>query len=305
MQKLDVSDQTAFHSGEIAAQARVGMDEKLANVGNQYIRPYFLDQHRQFFEKLPFIVVSGCDSQGLVWITLLMGHKGFIRSTTDKALTLNTTVTSGDALEEALKAGTEVGLIGIELHSKRRNRASGTITKGADNNLHFTLNQSYGNCPKYITPRTWQPIAISDSAMTVSKQTRLTQSMQQLIANADTLFVGSGYLNPEAEGYGETKTKSFGMDASHRGGPSGFVVVLNDRELVLPDYSGNNFFNTIGNLSINPQVGLLFIDFNSGDRLQINGRATVDWGSEKIAEHEGAKRLLNIEIDHINFMHVS
>lgn len=292
-----------FHKGELQVQKQVGSYESLAYWGEKAIRPYFPEQHRTFFSQLPFLVISACDESGLPWVTLLTGRQHFISSPDDRHLhfALNDLnekkaetrhVAIGDALDNALTVGTDIGLVGIELHSRRRNRASGFLSKADANGLTFEVVQSYGNCPQYISERDWYAVDIDEKATQVTRHKQLTSAMQSWIANADTLFIGSGYR-------AENEHESNGMDASHRGGAKGFVSVINERQLVIPDYAGNNFFNTIGNLIVNPLVGLLFIDFEEGNLLQLSGRATIDWDSEEVNKYAGAHRLLNIEIDHV------
>ncbi|MEO9274683.1 pyridoxamine 5'-phosphate oxidase family protein [Marinomonas sp. 5E14-1] len=283
---------SAFHKGEIQVQKHVGMYEEMAHWGAKVVRPFFIEQHRLFFSELPFAVVSALDSQGKPWVTLLAGKQGFMHFPDDKTLHFATQPIQGDALEEAFVEGADIGLIGIELGNRRRNRATGSIAKNDGKGITFEVSQSFGNCPQYISERTWKYAETNVDDMSSTRHSVLTESMQKWIACADTLFIGSGYKE-------EGEHRSNGMDASHRGGSPGFMKVLNERQLVLPDYSGNNFFNTIGNLILNPLVGLLFLDFEKGNMLQITGRAEVDWDSDKIQEHPGAHRLLNIEIDEI------
>ena len=283
---------SAFHQGEIQAQKHVGMHEEMAHWGAKAIRPFFIEQHRLFFSELPFAVVSATDSQSKPWVTLLAGKQGFMHFPDDKTLHFATQPIQGDALEEAFVEGTNVGLVGIELSNRRRNRATGSITSKNEQGITFKVSQSFGNCPQYISERVWHYVDTHSKDMSSTRHTSLTPSMQEWISNADTLFIGSGY-NEGGE------HRSNGMDASHRGGSPCFMKVLNERQLVLPDYSGNNFFNTIGNLILNPLVGLLFLDFEKGNMLQITGRVDIDWDSDKIAEHPGAHRLLNIEIDEV------
>ena len=87
------------------------------------------------------------------------------------------------------------------------------------------------------------------------------------------------------------------MDAAHRGGSRGFVEVVDDRTLLIPDYSGNNHFNTIGNLVLDPRAGLLFVDFESGGMLQMTGRTEMDWDSKELGRFPGARRLIRFTLD--------
>lgn len=120
----------------------------------------------------------------------------------------------------------------------------------------------------------------------------LTAAQQAWIAAADTFFIASGH---RADG----DHPAFGMDASHRGGDRGFVEVTDGTRLVFPDYAGNNHYNTIGNLAVDPRVGLLFVDFETGSLLQLTGRATIDWDSPAVADSPGARRLVTIDIDDV------
>jgi ferredoxin-NADP reductase len=86
------------------------------------------------------------------------------------------------------------------------------------------------------------------------------------------------------------------MDASHRGGDPGFVTVVDDGRLAIPDYPGNNHYNTIGNLELDPRAGLLFVSFATGSLLQLTGRVTVDWHPDA-ATH--AERVLHFDVDEV------
>ncbi|MEL0612342.1 pyridoxamine 5'-phosphate oxidase family protein [Marinomonas arenicola] len=294
--KITHDPQSAFHAGEQAAQERVGARSALAHWGEKAIRPFFLEQHQSFFCQLPFIVASARDQEGLPWLTLLADSMGFIRSPDKTHLHLATHPIKGDALEQAFTKGAEVGLVGIELSTRRRNRTNGRIEAHDEDGITFTVSQSYGNCPQYISERDWRYVDVDESQTSVTHHQALTAKMKAWIRSADTLFLASGHSEKCDSTSGVVNQ---GMDASHRGGAPGFVTILNDNKLVIPDYSGNNFFNTLGNLLLDPSIGLLFIDFENGSLLQLTGRASIDWESEEIQKHPGALRLLNITIDKI------
>lgn len=88
---------------------------------------------------------------------------------------------------------------------------------------------------------------------------------------------------------------SDGVDVSHRGGKPGFVKVENATTLTWPDFVGNSFFNTLGNLTLNPRSGLLFLDFERGDLLYLTGTAEIIWDGAAIANFEGAQRLVRFQ----------
>jgi hypothetical protein len=64
----------------------------------------------------------------------------------------------------------------------------------------------------------------------------------------------------------------------------------------VPDFTGNSYFNTIGNLLLQPRCGLLFIDFDSGDTLQVAATAQLIEDGEELASFRGALRLLRFEV---------
>ena len=83
-------------------------------------------------------------------------------------------------------------------------------------------------------------------------------------------------------------------DCSYKGGVPGFVRVLDPQTLAFPSYDGNGMFKSLGNLSVNPYVGMLFIDFESPNRLRVNGRATVHENDPLLAEFIGAQLIVRI-----------
>ena len=285
-----------LHEGEEAVQLRVGVREEVEKWAPQMIRPFMPEQHRVFYEQLPFMVAGARDSRGWPWATLLVGSPGFVQSPDPRHLKIMTKPLKGDALDGSFIAGAEVGLLGIELETRRRNRVNGTLSFIDDKGFTVAVEQSFGNCPQYISKRVWHEVKVTPQNAKTTHHTRLNTHMQSWIRKADTLFVASGYRRPGQN------VDSNGMDVSHRGGSTGFVKIVDATHLVLPDYAGNNLFNTIGNLVMDPQVGLLFVDFEHGGLLQISGKATIDWDSDEVSKHPGAQRLVNIEIDRIVYL---
>lgn len=280
-----------FHAGEQAVQTRVGVRETTEPWGRKVIRSWMPDQHREFYASLPFVVAAARDDSGRPWITLLTGEPGFVQSPDPTSLEFAGGLLEGDPLQNSLAPGTDLGLLGIELDTRRRNRVNGTIERATPEGLRFRVGQAFGNCPQYITERVWHRVQSSAPAV-ATRHAALTPEMRQTIRGADTFFIGSGHKSGEPH-------ESNGMDASHRGGPSGFVTVESDTRIVFPDYAGNNHFNTIGNLVVDPRVALLFVDFDGGGLLQLTGKAQVDWDSPAVAEHAGAQRLVCIDIEEI------
>jgi predicted pyridoxine 5'-phosphate oxidase superfamily flavin-nucleotide-binding protein len=83
-------------------------------------------------------------------------------------------------------------------------------------------------------------------------------------------------------------------DCSYKGGVPGFVRVIDERTLVFPSYDGNGMFKSLGNIVVNPQVGLLFIDFENPKRLRVNGRASVHDDDPLLGEFAGAQLIVRV-----------
>lgn len=282
------ADCSPFHAGEQAVQQEAGVRE-IEQWARKVVRDHLPGQHRAFYAALPFLVVAARDDAGRPWATLLDGPDGFISSPDDQTLIADAETTPGDALEQAFHAGADVGILGIELATRRRNRVNGRVAGGPGGGLLLRVDQSFGNCPQYIREREWRRIDTNRPGEP-KRGSRLSEAQRAWIATADTFFIASGY-----RGSGESRT--FGMDASHRGGERGFVEVVSDTRLRFPDYAGNNHFNTIGNLLVDPKAGLLFVDFATGGLLQLTGSATIDWNSEALNRFPGARRLVTLDIE--------
>ncbi|MBK7829457.1 pyridoxamine 5'-phosphate oxidase family protein [Nannocystis sp.] len=265
-----------WHAGERAMQQRLGVDERMAELGPRVIRDFMPDQHREFFEQLHFAVVGSVDDQGDAWATLLTGAPGFMRSPDPRTLTIAARAAHGDPASEGLADQRSIGLLAIEAPTRRRNRMNGTISGSSERGFEVGVVQSFGNCPKYIHPREFVATTHSRPA-TFETITGLDARARVQIAAADTFFVAS-YVDAQ-------------VDVSHRGGPIGFVQVEPNGSLTIPDYAGNRFFNTLGNILVQPKVGLLFVDFDTGERLQLSGDAElIEAGDARLASLRGAER---------------
>ncbi len=282
--------ESPFHAGEREVQARLGVSD-IEDWARKVVRPYLPPEHRAFHTALPFLVVAARDAMDRPWATLLTGPDGFVTSPDARALVIDAKPGAGDALNGRFEAGADVGILGIELATRRRNRVNGRIRDDGARALVFAVDQAFGNCPQYIREREWRRIDASVPGQPKTGQ-KLSLAQRQWIENADTFFIASGHR-------GNGEKASFGMDASHRGGEPGFVSVENNTRLIFPDFAGNNHFNTMGNLVLDPRVGLLFVDFETGSLLQLTGRASIDWESDTVAKSPGAHRLVTIDIDEI------
>jgi ferredoxin-NADP reductase/predicted pyridoxine 5'-phosphate oxidase superfamily flavin-nucleotide-binding protein len=276
-----------WHEGELELQRHAGVAEQMDTVGRKFVRHFLLDQHREFFPLISFIAVGTVDRQGVPWATIRCGAPGFLHSPDPQTLDIDAIRDPADPAEEGMDDGDPVGLLGIDLVTRRRNRMNGTIVRRRSDGFSVTVADSYGNCPRYIQNRHFRFVRdaaeVSSSAPLVSDQ--LGDRARQIITAADTFFVAS---------YTDRDDAGRQVDVSHRGGRSGFVRIDADGGLTIPDFNGNLFFNTLGNFIVNPRAGLLFIDHETGDMLQIAGRTEVILDSPEIAAFEGAERLWRV-----------
>ncbi|HEX7150351.1 MAG TPA: pyridoxamine 5'-phosphate oxidase family protein [Thermoanaerobaculia bacterium] len=240
----------AYHEGELAVQRAAGV-ENLASRVARIIGPEIPPIAAEFLAAQPFVIVATDDGEH-VWASLVPGHA----RTLDRTTILVDDGTSIAAFTEPSAAGA-VGLLAIEFATKRRMRVNGRGHREGDA-LVIETSEVYSNCPQYITPRR---VTFPHTEI-VAQRAQLSVEDVELIRKADTFFIAS------------THPRS-GADASHRGGAPGFVTVESDTRLSWPDYSGNNMFNTLGNLTVDPRCGLLFVDFTTGATLQLTGKATV------------------------------
>lgn len=249
-----------FHAGELVAQARAGVAAPGGAAGIRTFMPY---QHREFFPLLPYLFVSTTDEDGWPVATVLTGEPGFITSPDPNTLVVGATPRAGEPGHDLFRAGRPFGALGVDFSTRRRNRANGVIEAADAGGLRLKVLQSFGNCPQYIQTRVVEAEAASDApaeAVAVDAPEVLAQ-----IASADTFFIATA-----------SGGENGGADISHRGGLPGFVKVQ-DGALVVPDFRGNRFFNTLGNLVEDPRAALLFVDFDTGDLLHLRGRVEIDW----------------------------
>ena len=271
-------------------QARAGVEAQMAQIGPRVMRDHMPDQHREFFGMLPFVVVGSVDAQGQPWASVLAGAPGFMTSPDPTHLQIRARPLPHDPLDTTLHDGAPLGLLGIQPHTRRRNRMNGTARLEGDGFV-AEVGQSFGNCPKYIQARepVWTPDA--PAGHLAYEGPGLDEASRQMIRAADTFFIATAHPQAVASG----AEARHGVDVSHRGGPPGFVK-LEGELLTVPDFMGNQFFNTLGNIALHPPAGLLFMDFERGDLLYLAARASVVWDGAELASFAGAQRLLRLDV---------
>jgi len=283
-----------FHPGELAVQESLGLREQMDPNARRSIRELMPEQHRQFFSELPFLVIGGLDREGQPWASLRVGAPGFVDTPDNRTLQLAGKALPGDPLAGSWQVGSWFGGLGIQPATRRRNRVNGQVVAVDADRLSIKVSHSFGNCAKYIQSRTPTLIErgdISDAAVQ-EIATQLSDADRALLRRSDTFFIASANTSNEA-GAGR------GVDVSHRGGRPGFIRVDADGTLTVPDFSGNRYFNTLGNLLLDPRAGLLVLDFASGDVLYLAARAEIIWEGEEVAAYPGAQRLLRLHVEQV------
>lgn len=254
------------HEGELAVQRRAGVEAVAARVRAGNVWPGITADFARFLAD-QFLLVAACAApDGRVWASVLLGPPGFARGVDGSTVVLGTLPVAGDPLADALDAagdaGVPVGLLALEAATRTRVRVNGRLRR-ADDGLVLAVEEAFGNCPKHITRRRAAEL-LGDGAPGVARVagTRLTAAQAALVRGADTWFVASAH--PER-----------GADASHRGGS---IEVLDDgARLRWEDLVGNRMFMTLGNLEVDPRIGVLVLDWERGTSLQLSGRASVSW----------------------------
>lgn len=119
---------------------------------------------------------------------------------------------------------------------------------------------------------------LADRLEEVTYRTRFTAADRDFIAARDMFFIA-------------TADRDGRPNCSYKGGDPGFVRVLDETSLMFPSYDGNGMFLTAGNALVNMHVGLLFIDFENGKRLRVNGSATIEFSQEEFLEAQFVVRV--------------
>ena len=286
-------DEEPFHAGEQAAQALHGVRDRLTEVGRRVIRTRMPLQHREFFPLLPFIALTAAGRQGRPRATLLAGSPGFVTSPDDTTLRIDALPPREDPLAQLLAVGSQVGVLGIELPTRRRNRANGVVTAIDAKGFTLHVRQSFGNCPKYIQAREVLPSAVATEGAAVEpfRSDRLDARSRALVRGADTFFIATHAAGDRVSG---------GSDISHRGGRPGFIRIGDGgRTLTWPEFSGNLYFNTLGNILLQPFTALVVPDFERGDLLHVCGRCEIEWTGPRVEAFTGAQHLVQMSVDDV------
>lgn len=280
-----------FHDGERLVQERAGLRAEAEKVG-RIIATGIPDGANAWLSQRELAAMAATDRDGRVWCSLLAHAPGFLVAEDGRTLRVAARPGAGDPLEGALAPGAAVGLVVIDLATRRRMRLNGVVASADADGFRVRTREVYGNCPKYIQARESLgfPASSPSDAGSATTSYALSPAAARFVAAADTAFVAT--IHPEA-----------GADASHRGGQPGFVRVVAPDGLEIPDYDGNRMFNTLGNLVADARIGLAFPGLDDGPDagrvLQISGTAAIDFDPARAGRIPGAERVLDVRIERV------
>ena len=270
-----------YHEGERSVQQRTGTEMQAmqnASVISDRIRPGSVP----FLARQSMVALGSVDSDQSLWASVLFGRPGFLSAQDERTVRLDLSLAlpdNHDPFWTNIEHDARIGALAIELDTRRRLRINGSVRRTGPETLLLDVLEAYPNCPKYIQRRemSMSPTRAKAEGGTPSSGAKLTPKLRDVIAHSDTLFVASAH--PER-----------GVDVSHRGGNPGFVEIVDEQILRVPDYVGNGMFNTLGNFVSHPQAGLLFIDFVGGTTLQLIGTPTILWELDRPDDRSGGTR---------------
>jgi hypothetical protein len=259
-----------FHEGEIAAQERAGERAVAARHGRMLsdeimapVLPFLAQQQ---------LVAVAADDDGRSWASVWLGPPGFVASRDARTLVIapaRDRAAADDPVLASLAPGSSLGVLAVELRTRRRLRINGWVASLTADAITLAVEEVFPNCPKYIQRRDGaEQGGVAPREGGTERGAALDARRQALIARTDTLFVASRH--PQR-----------GADASHRGGEPGFVHVLDDHTIRIPDYAGNSMFQTLGNFAVDPHAGVACVDFEQGRILSMTGIVTVSYGDQR------------------------
>lgn len=246
-----------FHAGERQLQSLFASRDRLA--GSRAIQASLPPVFQAFLEELSYVVLAVQDCGGHLWVTMVFGAAGFVRAIDAMQIHIGSRPDPADPAAAGIAEGASIAILAIDLLTRRRIRVNGSIVSVGEDGFGVSVRQAFGNCPQFIRPRRVEnaPGMVGDAID--------TRVIARVVAHADTFFIATRAASDTG----------FDMDVSHRGGPSGFVRWDGDC-LIWPEYRGNFYFNTLGNLLLDPACGLLFPDFGSGELLMLTGHAVLE-----------------------------
>ncbi len=286
-----------FHEGEAQLQRESNVDpEAYDKAVDQAFRPELNPSEVRFVGARTFSMAASVDDAGRPWASALLGQPGELFTVADETTVLVAPqVIDGDPLFDNVRSTGAMGILYFDPSVRRRAKSLGTGTVEPDGTITYRMHRMFGICTKYIFKREHTPDQEASDGSGIEQQLSPGSVANHLSADdraqlelADTTFLAS-------------HSERFGADPTHRGGPPGFVTVIDDSTVAMPDFPGNGMFQTLGNLLLDNRIGFTSIDFQTGRVLQLTGRGEIrtDSGSNQI------QRALVVKIDEVRSSHTN
>ncbi len=281
-------DRSVFHTGETAIQDCAGVPARTRDMAARAIRNAMPERHRAFFAALPLVFLALLDRRGRPWAIPFAGPPGCVTAPSSRRLVLRQEPPLATAFALGTSLGAGSGLIGLDFATCRRNWANGRILSSGET-LTVTVKLSFGDCPKYIQTRAFDPSHGSPPLPRRRPAALTDDTIRRHIAATDTFLAAARGAD----------TGSDGLDVSHRGGRPGFLKIGGNGTVSFPDFAGNRYLNTLGKIAGGGRVGLFVPGFDSGAAALATGRATIDWSVDRIARIKGAERMIVVVPDEL------
>ncbi|KIL87171.1 hypothetical protein FAVG1_09725 [Fusarium avenaceum] len=290
---------TPWHQGEVAVHDLLKVPTK-----DNPTAAGFPIRYEERLLQSPIVAVGTLDDQGRPWTTIWGGQRGFAQRTAEDVISLTSAVDmSSDPVFEALWAdqprngliqgrGRPMSGLTVDLETRDRIKiVSSRMIAGSveDGKVQITMHVtgSLGNCPKYISKKEISPASV-EKAMCTSRGLPLSAEALEHLDQADMFF--------------HSTTNGESMDTNIRGGLPGFVRVMKNEAdqvvLIYPEYSGNRLYQSLGNLYLNPAMGIVVPNYDTGDVLYLTGTTSILTGDQ--ASSIIARTNLAIKIDVID-----
>lgn len=268
-------------------------------------------------QRAPLLAIGALDDQSRVWTALWGGAPGFSEPIGGGFVGTRTLVDSKyDPVVQALVGGAEKGEmlqpqsdgkmvsgLAIDLVTRKRVKIAGKMAAGTIRSVPIEveegqslpagapetqdqiqlvtkIEQSLGNCPKYLNQYELRPALLTPRLLSTGPS--LSPEARSLVDKADMFFLST--------------SSGTDMDTNHRGGPPGFIRVVSPSCIIYPEYSGNRLYQSLGNLQLNPLIGITIPDFETGDVLYTTGRASILVGADAEKTMPGTNLAVKIDL---------
>ena len=284
------------HEGELRVQARRRAPPELTEAIRGVIHDEMSRQHVAYYARLQYLPLGVLDESGRPWVTILCNPETTAHST--ELLVVRARVNTDDPFVRAvcspMPGARLFAGVAIDFTTRSRVKLSGSVDaatlEGRSLTLALRANEHMGNCPKYITVRDLRPTVRTPNTTPLGAE--LSSAARDILRRASTIFIATRHTDSDPS--------ESDLGLNHRGGPKGFLRSFDDERgthLVLPDYSGNRFYQSLGNVETDPVMGVAIPDFTTGAMLQVTGRARNLFDEDASRIMPGATLITLITID--------